>query len=195
MPSFIDPPIDPHRDLPHQDPSSTYLQYLDGLHGEMRDWCLRWVQVCRFARRLPARFEIFEGCFASLGIDRLGLFDDVVIEFLKPLAGSGVRLPGTKWKLRVARPWCALFEAIRGDEPTLPAHWLEGLELHGDPESVWIGRRALIQPSCPTLFANVDELSSGARRREPDRSQYERHRFGWKLRDAPSWPNFIEMNS
>ncbi len=198
-PYFFDPAAPRPSEPPDESEwiASTYLQYLNGLEEEVREWCLRWVQVCRFARQLPAGCEIFEGRFASLGVDRLGLPHDQVLELLEAVAGPGVHLPGTAWKLRVARPWCALFEPVRGDEPVLPTHWLEGLELHGKPDSLWIGRRVLEQPLCPAPFDELDEAALGASKRakEIDWSAYQRHPYGWQRRDVPNWPNFMEASS
>lgn len=193
---FFDPSTKRPHDPPRENPwtATTYLQFIGGLEGETREWCLRWVQVCRFPCDLPMGCEFFEGRFASLGVDRLGLANQQALELLEAIAGSGVRLPGTEWKLRVARPWCALFEPMPGDEPMLPTHWLEGLELHGKPDSPWIGRRVVEQPLCPAQFGKLDAAALGASKRteEIDWSAYQSHRYGWKLRDAPSWPNFME---
>ena len=198
-PYFFDPSAERPPDVPGDIPwiASTYSQYINGLQGEMREWCLRWVQVCRFAPDLPQGCEFFEGRFASLGIDRLGLSNDRVLELLEAVAGSGLRIPGTAWRLRVARPWCTLFEPMRGDERVLPTHWLEGLELHGKPGSVWIGRRVLEQPLCPAPFDEIDDAALGASKRaeEIEWSAYQSHRYGWQRRDVPSWPTFIETSS
>ena len=186
-------------DFPEGNPwlAWTYLQYIGGLEGEVREESLRWVQVCRFAREQPAGCELFAERFASLGIDRLGLPNEQVLELLEATAGGGVGVPGTAWKLRVARPWCALFEPMRGDEPMLPTHWLEGLELHGKPDSLWIGRRVLEQPDCPAPLDKLDEFALGASKRtaEIDWSAYQPHHYGWQRRDVPSWPIFMEANS
>lgn len=188
------PPYSAQRppDVPGENPwiALTYQQYVNGLEGETRQWCLRWVQVCRFAPALPQGCECFEGRFASLGIDRLGLSNEKAQELLEAVARSGVRLPDTAWKLHVARPWCAFVETIQGDEPVLPTHWLEGLELHGKPDSLWIGRRVQEQPLCPAPVDELDEASLGASKRteEIDWSAHQAHRYGWKRRGVSSWP-------
>lgn len=199
MPSCFDPPTERPRELPDDNPwaVSTYLQYINGLNGELREVCLRWVQVCRFARQLPVEWEFFAGRFVSLGLDRLGLANSSVLELLEAVAGSGVRIPETEWKLRVARPWCVLIEPAGEVEPVLPTHWLEGLELHDKPDSVWIGKRALERPLCPRPFAPLGEVASVASRwiRKIDWSAYQSHRYGWKRRDVSQLPNFMEANS
>lgn len=198
-PYFFDPSAQRPPDLPGGNPwiALTYQQYIYGLKGEAREWCLRWVQVCHFAPDLPPGCELFEGRFASLGIDRLGLSNESVLALLEAAAGSGLRIPGTEWKLRVARPWCVLVESIHGDEPVLPTHWLEGIELHGKPNSLWIGRRVLEQPHCPAPFDELIEVALDASKRIEgiDWSAYQPHRFGWQRRDVPNWPTFMEANS
>ena len=177
--------------------ASTYLHYIHGLDGELREVCLRWVQVCRFTRQLPAGWECFAGRLASLGIDRLGLANSSVLELLEAVAGSGVRIPETEWKLRVARPWCALIEPAGDIQQVLPTYWLEGLELHDKPDSLWIGRRAIEQPLCPGPSALLPEAASGASRRmrEIDWSMYQSHRYGWERRGVSNVPDFIEAHS
>lgn len=177
--------------------TSTYLHYIHGLDGELREVCLRWVQVCRFARQLPAGWEFFAGRLASLGIDRLGLANSSVLELLEAVAGSGVRIPETEWKLRVVRPWCALIEPAGDIQQVLPTYWLEGLELHDKPDSLWIGRRAIEQPLCPGPFALLPEAASGATRRmrEIDWSMYQSHRYGWERRGVSNVPDFMEAHS
>lgn len=193
-----DESANPPTDFPGGNPwlAWTYLQYIGGLEAEVREESLCWVQVCRFDREQPAGCELFAERFASLGIDRLGLPNEQVLELLETVAGGGVGVPGTAWKLRVARPWCALFEPMVGDEPMLPTHWLEGLELHGKPDSLWIGKRVLEQPLCPAPFDKIDEAALGASKRteEIDWSAYQTHRCGWQRRDVPSSPNFMEAN-
>jgi hypothetical protein len=130
-------------------------------------------------------------------MDRLGIGDEKVLELLETVAGLGLRIPATAWKLRVARPWCAIIETMRGDEPVLPTHWLEGLELHGKPNSLWIGRRVLEQPLCPAPIDELNEATGGASKRTEaiDWSAYQAHRDGWKWRGVSSWPNFMEASS
>ncbi|BBO34445.1 hypothetical protein PLANPX_4057 [Lacipirellula parvula] len=177
--------------------ASTYLHYIHGLDSELRELCLRWVQVCRFTRQLPAGWEFFAGRLASLGIDRLGLTNTRVLELLEAVAGSGVRIPETEWKLRVARPWFALIEPMGDAQLVLPMHWLEGLELHDTSESVWIGKRALERPLCPDPFAHLDEEGAGASRetRKIDWSAYQSHRYGWQRRDVAGSPDVTEAHS
>ena len=174
----------------------TYLQYLGGLDRETFDWSLRFAQTCKFAwTLLPAGFEIFEGRTAALGIDRLGLSESATRELLLAIADEGARVPGTAQVLRVARPWCALFEPAAGDESILPAHWLEGLELYGDPDSTWIGRRVKARPICPAFPGDNSESARQAMKQfgELDASLYETTRFGWRLRESSPLPRgFID---
>jgi hypothetical protein len=194
-PSMFDPSAERPTDLPQVNPwlDSTYLQYIQGVEGETRDWCLRWVQVCRFAWELTPGCELFEGRVAELGIDRLGLDDQEVMRLLEAVAGTGVRIPGTSMKLRVARPWCVVWEPAIGDEPMLPAHWPEGVELYAGSVSLWIGRRVPEQPLCPTPRDAFDKATLGVSSRtlQVDWSAYDRHQMGWKLRSSPPWPPFL----
>ncbi len=173
--------------------SYTYLQYINGVAEDAYAWSLSFVQCCRFAWNLPEGCEVFVGRVASLGVDRLGLEAVHASALLEAIAGEGARIPGTPLKLRVARPWLAVIEPATSDEPWLPSHWLEGLELHGDPLSAWIGKQVPEHPICPNL---LDPDSDSVRRARThyadlDWSQYESTRFGWKLRDAPTLPSFF----
>lgn len=96
-------------------------------------------------------------------------------------------------KLRVARPWLAVFEEAVGDEPGLPPNWPAGLELHGEPRSVWIGRRVPLVPICPNLLDPLSDPVHRAKKQyaDLDWSPYESTPFGWKLRDSPPLPPFF----
>ncbi len=174
----------------------TYLQYIQSVPEDVYSWSLSFVQSCRFAWCLPPGFEFFEGRVASLGIDRLGLEPVKVADLLHAVAGAGARVPGTTMKLRVARPWFALFEEAVGDEPLLPPHWLEGVELHGDPFSLWIGDSVPHSPICPNLLDPACESVRRARRQfaELDWSQYESAKYGWRLWSSPIPPSFFNCS-
>jgi hypothetical protein len=172
--------------------SYTYLEYIRGVPEDVYPWSLSFVQCCRFAWHLPSGLEMFEGRVASLGIDRLELDSGKVTELLQAIAGTGARIPATPTKLRVARPWFAVIEDASGNDPWLPSHWLEGLELHGRLRSVWIGNRVPDCPICPNLLdPNCDSvLQAKNQYANLDWSLYECTRFGSKLRHSPPLPSF-----
>ena len=184
-------PTDPSTEDPWR--SFTYLQYINGVAKDTYAWSLSFVQCCRFAWHLPAEVGLFEGRVASLGIDRLGLDPAATTKLLQAVAGAGARVPGTPVKLRVARPWLAVLENATSDEPWLPSDWLVGLELHGDPLSIWIGNRVPNDPICPNLLDPDSDSLRRARSQyaDLDWSLYESTRFGWKLRDSPALPSFF----
>jgi hypothetical protein len=196
MPPFIfSASTQPPTDLSAEDRwrRYTYLEYLRGVPEDAYQWSLSFVQTCRFAWRLPPEFEFFAGRVASLGIDRLELAPAKVIEILRAVAGEGARIPGTPVKLRVARPWLVVVEQGIADEPWLPSHWLEGLELHGEPLSIWIGKRVPAAPICPNLFDSNSNSVREARKQyaDLDWSLYQSTQFGWKLRQSPPLPSFF----
>lgn len=173
--------------------SFTYLQHITGAPEDAYSSCLSWVQCCRFAWRLPLNFELFGGRVASLGIDRMGLEPGHVTDLLHAVAGVGARVPGMALKLRVARPWLALFEDAVGDERQLPEDWPEALELHGDPVSVWIGNRVPDSPLCPNLLDPNSDSVHRARKQyaEVDWNQYQQVKHGWQLRGSAALPAFL----
>ena len=173
----------------------TYLQYLGGLEPDVFDWSLAFVQNCRFAASLqPQGWEVFAGRAADIGVDRLGLDQTVVHQLLYALAGVGVQISGADYMLRVCRPWCTVIEPAAGADLVLPDHWLEGVELYGDPHSIWIGRRVSDQPVCPGPPISDAEMAARAKEHYQaiDWSLYEESRFGWKLRSCTDWPTIFE---
>jgi hypothetical protein len=196
MPPYFFSPTSERPDDPgpeQQCRGQTYLESLRGLDDDAFAWSLSFVQTCRLAWSLqPPGFEFLEGRVVSLGIDRIGLPAADVNTLLHAVAGRGARVPGTSMVLRVARPWCALFEPAIGNEPSLPPHWSEGLEVHGDPASLWIGNQALRQPMCPALYPH-GEPDHNARNPPDSRdlSTYEPFCWGWKLRDSPPLPKYL----
>ncbi len=169
----------------------TYRQYLDDVEGDAREWCLPWVQMCRFAKRLPQGYEFFQDRLAVLGIDRLGLDSNMIRMLLEAISEKGAGVPGTPLVLRVVRPWLTVFGPASGGEPVLPNHWLEGLEVWDEEQRLWIGRRVLEQPLCPTPFGDAEALQARASQEfeNYDWSMYEETRFGWKLLGTPPLPD------
>ncbi len=137
----------PQPDWDHSDPrwrEFTYLDYIEHKSAEAQERELWQVLRPRFAPDQPNDFAEFDGCSAHLNLNALDLNEDRQRALRVGLAGSGVRVPGTKFVLRVARPWCAYFEVREGEFPALPHNWMEGLHLlkgGWEDEYEWIGRR------------------------------------------------------
>jgi hypothetical protein len=165
----------------------TYRQYLDNLDDDCRRWSLPWVQICLFKVDQPPGFEMFRGRLAALGIDRLGLDSEATVALLEAMGGEGARIPSTPYILRVVRPWHALIEEKPSPTISLPANWLEGLELWEGQQRIWIGRKVVELPLCPAPIADADRLQVEAKKKfdSIDCSLYEEITFGWKLREAP----------
>ena len=151
-----------------------------------RPWhFLNSAQTATFTEDLPEGFAFFAGQWVWFGIRYLDLPEVERDQLIFALASQGVRVPGSSLRFRTVgvMGWLfALVEQARGDEPALPANWLAGLELGFEPR--WIGQFRIDQserlPSCP---ANLESV---------DRSLYEIHSHGWKLRGTPALPEFMQ---
>lgn len=107
----------------------TYLDYIADKPPEQFELLLRQVVRPIFAPDQPEEFALFAGCSAHLDLSVLELDAAQQRQLLHGLASTGVRIPGTRFVLRVARPWYALFEERDSDYPTLPHDWMEALRL------------------------------------------------------------------
>lgn len=126
----------------------TYLDYLADKSADEQEQALRQIlcwscEGTTFAPDQPKPFAEFAGCRADLKLHKL-LDDDRQFRLQRAIAGGGARVPGTKFVLRVARPWYAYFDEREGDFPTLPHNWMEMLHAHKDDfgdKYEWIGRQ------------------------------------------------------
>jgi hypothetical protein len=104
---------------------------------------LAGVTRVRFAPQQPEPFAEFAGRFADLGIRNLGLDFKQSWRLHFGLATTGLRVPGTCYVLRVARPWYAYFEERAGEFHALPENWMEFVRLVRCPGGgiEWLGRQ------------------------------------------------------
>lgn len=108
------------------DAPTTWLATLDarGFVGPTRTLLISEAQRTRFPGHLPTGFESLRGPLVDLGFDRLGLAPDALDAIRLAFVGSGVRVPGTGYRLRCVRPVLSVVESAAGDEgATLPDHW------------------------------------------------------------------------
>lgn len=97
---------------------TTWLDAIDanGFNGEVRTMMIREAHRTRFPGDLPAGFAFLRGPFLHLGFDRLGLtaadLDAVLLAFID----TGVRVPGTNFRVRYVRPVLSVVELASGDE-------------------------------------------------------------------------------
>jgi hypothetical protein len=80
---------------------------------------------------------------AVFNFDSYGLPGEQLEQLRLALAHHGVRVPGTRYKLRVHHSLCLAIEPSSGDEPELPADWrrylIAGASGHGPR---FVGRQA-----------------------------------------------------
>jgi hypothetical protein len=86
-------------------------------------------------KSFPKELELLKCGFIDLGFKRLGLTAESLDEVLRAFNSTGVRVPGTKFKLRHTGPGdpnhSSVFSVIDhadGTEVELPKNWKQGLE-------------------------------------------------------------------
>jgi hypothetical protein len=122
----------------------TYLDCIADYPPERQEHELWRVLMPTFAPDQPTEFAEFAGCLAHFTFSAIGVEEDRQRALMLGLAGSGVRVPGTKFVLRVARPMHAFFQEQHGNFPALPHNWMEALHLSKggwEEPYEWIGRR------------------------------------------------------
>jgi hypothetical protein len=104
-----------------------------------------------FPGYLPLALLFLQGRFVDLGFENLGLAPPEHREIMMAFGGTGVRIPGTQFRMRFAYPHADI-EALDGSETaTLPPWWKEGvlvIDDHGRP--TWVGKR--VRPDQTTGF-------------------------------------------
>lgn len=117
---------------------TTWLAAIEanGFDGEVRTMMIHEAQHTRFPGYLPAGFECLRGPFADLGFDRLGLAAADLDAVLLAFVGTGVRVPGTNFRLRCVRPVLSVVEPADGNEAAiLPDDWQRGVVPIVEPDT------------------------------------------------------------
>lgn len=125
---------------------TTWLNAIDanGFDGDVRTMMIREAQRTRFPGDLPAGFEFLRGPFVDLGFDRLGLEPADLDAVLRVFIGTGIRVPGTGFRLRFVRPVLSVIEQADGDERAiLPDGWRAGVHSAGQNLPSVCGRHAV----------------------------------------------------
>lgn len=116
------------------DHPTTWLAAIDanGFDEPTRTVMIREAQRTRFPGHLPAGFEFLRQPFVDLGFDRLGLAPAHLDAVRRAFVGTGVRVPGTGFRLRCVRPVLSVVEPADGSETaTLPDRWRQGVAVVG----------------------------------------------------------------
>lgn len=94
-----------------------------------------------FVGPLPRELEFLQG-LVDLGFENLGLPDEAFREIMMAFGGKGVRVPGTTYRLRHARPMQSAVEPADGTEPVLPKDWKQAVfVMDANDKFTWIGKR------------------------------------------------------
>jgi hypothetical protein len=147
----------------------TYLQSISHFSEAVRDSLITWSTRTCFPQ-VPAELSFLRPGFVDLGFENLGLSEADHKALLLAFCGDGVAIAGTPHKLRFSGVGMAtVVEPATGQEPSLPAHWKQGLYVV-DPQDrlTWIGKR--VRPD------QVGKVDLGLYRDAGD---------GWQLRYGP----------
>jgi hypothetical protein len=147
----------------------TYLQSISHFSEAVREELIKWSTRTRFPQA-PAELSFLRPGFVDLGIENLGLGEDEHKALLLAVAGDGVAMSGTPYKLRyTGMQMRTVVEPATGQEPSLPAHWRQGvLVIDAQDRLTWIGKR--VRPD------QVGEVDLGLHRDAGD---------GWELCSDP----------
>lgn len=92
--------------------------------------------ICRAA---PQVYQMLIGHIVRLNIAKLPVSDSQKIILMKAYLDSGVRIPGTQYKINVTATSQIQFETSLGDEPELPDCWLQYVSANG----TWVGKEVI----------------------------------------------------
>lgn len=120
-------------------------------------------------KSLPPEFQFLSGAMTDLGFENLNLNRRDLWKLHKALAGTGVAIPDSQYRLRLTPMSWLIVEPKDGSETaTLPENWKQAvLVLAHNDEFTWVGR--LVRP---------DQLPPYFNHRAP---RYTERSDGWRL--------------
>ncbi len=123
----------------------TWLEALEARHFEPTTMELMLGQMSRvhFQGDLPPGFEFLGGTFVDLGFEDLGISKDEQELVQRAIAGTGLAVPGTPFKMQTHRPFFTYILPSDGSETaTLPVGWKQAVAVLGNGDQLtWIGKK------------------------------------------------------
>jgi hypothetical protein len=127
--------------------------------------------VVRFLydKSLPPEFNFLSGAMTDLGFENLSLDRHDLWKLHKALAGTGIAIPHSRYRVRLTPMSWLIIEPKDGSEAaTLPENWKQAILVLGhNDEFTWVGR-LVRQDQLPPYFNHVAP-------------RYVEHSDGWKL--------------
>ena len=129
-----------------------YLESIAHLPEEDRNFLIREAPHTRIKEVPDPGLGFLKG-MVDLGFENLRLSQAGKAALGRAFCGTGVRIPGTAYKLRYHGYMnYTLVEPAEGDEPELPADWRQAiLVMDNDDRLTWIGKRVR-----PDQIGNID---------------------------------------
>ena len=129
-----------------------WLESIEQHPPAIQDWLLKETARTRIMNEapyeeltieLPADYKFLggPGCFTDLGFENLGLDQEAQFAILRAFNGDGVRIPGSPYCLRHARPGFTYIEAGADISVSLPDHWRECVLVTRGNDLVFVGKR------------------------------------------------------
>jgi hypothetical protein len=123
--------------------SKTWLESIQQFDAETQEGLLREAARTSFPRDLPRELAFLSDGFVDLGFEHLGLADAECRRLLRAFSGTGIAVPGTRYRLRNFAGIRSVVETADANETaTLPEFWKQGvlvLDRNGQPS--WVGKR------------------------------------------------------
>lgn len=95
-----------------------------------------------FVGYLPLALAFLKGRFVDLGFENLGLSSQEQRQIMLAFGGTGVRIPGTQFRMRFAYPHAEIEPSDGSESATLPSWWKEGVLVIDDQSvPIWVGKR------------------------------------------------------
>lgn len=122
----------------------TWLEALEAQNFEplVMEMIINEMPHTHFMGPLPQGFEFLKGGFVDLGFENLGLSPPEQYTLNKALAGTGIAIPGTRFKIRSMKGGDTQVLPIDGSEiAALPPHWKQAVYVVDNDNYTWIGKR------------------------------------------------------
>ncbi len=146
-----------------------WIEAISKFPETVREELLKEAPHTRMAEEVPSEFKWLQPpeSFVDFGFENLTLSKADKRAVMVAFAGSGIRIPGTRYKLRHDHAGYTVIETANGSELELPENWKQAVVVTSNNIPTWIGKLVRIGDQV------VDDILS--------RYDYSSSADGWSL--------------
>jgi hypothetical protein len=132
----------------------TWLEHIEESNFDewTKEMMIKEMPHTRFVAGLPSELSFLNGAFVDMGFENFG--DTALMQqVFRAFGGTGVIVPGTRYKLRNASPGQATAEQVDGSETvSLPNFWKQCvMVMDANDRFTWVGKMVRAEQTGPNF--------------------------------------------